>query len=316
MQCYRITLQPLSPFATALKGDTLFGQLCWALRHRLGLEALQNCLHGYTENQPFAVVSDAFPQGYWPLPKLPGVFYQKIDYEDRKAIKKRHWLPHDALQHPVNQWLKQAKTDQDIAAGSLLETHPQTHNSINRTTGTTGEDGFAPYTVEQNWYRPGIVWDIFILLDESRLKADQIQACLQDIGQFGYGKDASIGAGKFAITAFEAFTLPAQQHANACLTLAPCAPQGLGYDEKHSYYQTFTRFGRHGDSAVHEQGKPFKNPVLLAQTAAVITTAIPNEGFIGQGLGGHGELSKTLAATVYQGYAPIIAVHLDCKELS
>jgi CRISPR-associated protein Csm4 len=318
MQSYRITLKPLSPFATALKGDTLFGQLCWAVRHRLGNEFLQSCLEGYTDNQPFAVVSDAFPQGYWPLPKLPGVFYQKIEGEDRKAVKKRNWLPNAALQQPLENWLQLAKTDQDIATetGSLIEKHPQPHNSINRQTGTTGEGGFAPYSVEQEWYQPAILWDIFLLLDETRLSPEQLKTCLSDIGLFGYGKDASIGAGKFKMTAFETYRLPVQEKANACLTLAPSAPQGQGYDAAASYYQTFTRFGRHGDRAVHEQGKPFKNPILLAQTAAIFTIPIPEYGFIGQGLGGNGELSKTLAATVHQGYAPIIAVHFANKELS
>ncbi len=117
--------------------------------------------------------------------------------------------------------------------------------------------------------------------------------------------------GKFHIENVQEQPLPAQDHANACLTLAPCAPQGLGFDSQNSYYQLFTRFGRHGDIAVHQEGKPFKNPLLLAQTAAVFTTAPPKSGFIGQGIGGNGELSKTLQATVHQGYAPVIAVHLD-----
>ena len=35
MQSICVTLSPLSAFATP-KGDTLFGQLCWAIRNRLG----------------------------------------------------------------------------------------------------------------------------------------------------------------------------------------------------------------------------------------------------------------------------------------
>jgi CRISPR-associated protein Csm4 len=65
---------------------------------------------------------------------------------------------------------------------------------------------------------------------------------------------------------------------------------------------------------VHSQGKPFKNPILLAQTAAVFFTNPPQSGFIGQGIGGQGELSKTIAATVHQGYAPIIAIQFNAKE--
>ncbi len=318
MQSYRLTLKPLSPFATALKGDTLFGQLCWAVRHRFGVALLQQCLEGYTEGHPFAVVADAFPQGYWPLPKLPGLFYQKIENEDRKAAKKRQWLATEDIQYPLAEWLKRAKTNAQIADKStnLSEHHPHTHNTINRQTGTTGEGGFAPYSVEQEWYQPDILWDIIILLDDQRITPEQLEDSLRDIGLFGYGKDASIGAGKFKIVSFEPYPLPKQAHANACLTLAPCAPQGKGYDSNASYYQTFTRFGRHGDRAVHEQGKPFKNPILLAQTAGLFTTPISGSGFIGQGLGGSGELSKTISATVHQGYAPIIAVDFSNKEPS
>ena len=35
---------------------------------------------------------------------------------------------------------------------------------------------------------------------------------------------------------------------------------------------------------------------------------------IGQGVGGKGELSKTLSATVHQGYAPVIPINVNFKE--
>ncbi|MCD2452428.1 CRISPR-associated protein Csm7 [Methylicorpusculum oleiharenae] len=278
---------------------------------------------GYTENQPFAVISDAFPADYVLLPKLPSVFYQSIDGEDRKAIKKRCWLPVAAFEHPVSEWLCQAKSTAELAEsystdkktfGSLSKTHPQPHNTINRQSNTTGDGGFAPYSIEQEWFVPSLRWTIYVLLDTDRLSAQDFQKCLTDIGDFGFGKDASIGLGKFEIVDFQEKPLPAQPDTNACLTLAPCAPQGLNFDRQKSFYQLFTRFGRHGDIAVHQEGKPFKNPILLAQTAAVLG-AKPNVlGFIGQGIGGNGELSKTLPATVHQGYAPFIAINLKAKE--
>ncbi len=316
MQCYRLTIKPLSPFATTLKGDTLFGQLCWAVRNRYGESFLQQCLEGYTDNRPFAIIGDAFPQTYWPLPKLPGIFFKKIEDLLPKQAKKRNWLPESRLKQPISEWLQYAKTDSEVAAdnGFLTEKHSQPHNTINRQTGTTGENGFAPYNVEQQWYQPDMLWEIILLFNENRISLEQIYNCLSDIGLFGYGKDASIGAGKFNIKNFCNYKLPSQENANACLTLAPVAPQSLGYSADASYYQTFTRFGRHGDRAVHDQGKPFKNPILLAQTAAIFTTPPPKKGFIGQGLGGKGELSKTLNSTVHQAYAPVIAVNFVNKK--
>lgn len=327
MKAYRITLKPLSAFATPLKGDTLFGQLCWAISNRLGEAHLNKCLEGYTNGQPFAVVSDAFPEGYLPLPKLPSCFYQLPEGQDRKAVKKLSWLLEANLQQPVNEWLGYAVNAKTIAeqypiknnnsaliCHNLSEKHPQPHNTINRQTNTTGENGFAPYSVEQEWFIPSLSWTLYILLDTDRLSRDDCQQCLADIGLFGYGKDASIGMGKFEILDFQEKALPAQDNANACLTLAPCAPQGLSFDGNRSFYQLFTRFGRHGDVAVHQEGKPFKNPVLLAQSAAVFSTQPPKSGFIGQGIGGNGELSKTLKATVHQGYAPVVAINLNFKE--
>lgn len=318
MQCFSVTLTPLSAFATPLKGDTLFGQLCWAIRNRFGEASLTELLTGYTESRPFAVVSDAFPQGYLPLPKLPFSHYRPIDGTDRKAVKKRCWLPEKEIEKPVSEWLGLAKTAADIAGdfGKLSEKHPQPHNTIDRRTNTTGEGGFAPYSIEQEWFIPGLRWHVYVLLDTERLSAEDCQDCLTDIGQFGFGRDASIGLGKFKLEAFQAAELPSQADADSSLTLAPCAPQGLGFAPERSYYQLFTRFGRHGDIAVHQEGKPFKNPILLAQTAAIMATNPPASGFIGQGIGGNGELSKTLPATVHQGYAPVIAVNFQAKECS
>jgi CRISPR-associated protein Csm4 len=316
MDAYRIVLTPQSAFATALKGDTLFGQLCWAIRNCFGEARLIELLGGYTEDSPFAVVSDAFPEGYLPLPKLPGCFYRLPEGDDRKAVKKRTWLPQSALQQPLAEWLQCALTPAAIAQvaehdkkySALSQKHPQPHNSINRLTGTTGEGGFAPYSIEQEWFVPGLRWEIYLLLDIGRFTAEDCKQCLTDIGTFGYGRDASIGLGKFVIETFQAHPLPAQTNANACLTLAPCAPQGRRFDSKRSFYQLFTRFGRHGDLAVHQEGKPFKNPVLMAQTGAVFGVQPPACGFIGQGIGGNKQLSKTLPETVQQGYAPIIPI--------
>jgi len=326
MQSFSVTLIPLSAFATPMKGDTLFGQLCWAIRNRLGEVFLNECLDGYTQNRPFAVISDAFPQGFLPLPKLPGNRFRPISGVDRKAVKKRCWLPADALTEPVADWLHHAVYAKTLAGAiggnaaasrsNLSEKYPQPHNTINRETNTTGKDGFAPYSVEQEWFIPGMAWTVYVLLDTERFSADDCKKCLQDVGDIGFGRDASIGLGKFSVASFDAVPLPGQASANACLTLAPCAPQGLGFESKNSFYQLFTRFGRHGDIAVHQEGKPFKNPVLLAQTAAVFATQPSDSGFIGQGIGGNGQLSKTLSSTVQQGYAPVIEIQLSRSDAS
>lgn len=60
MDMITLRIRPLSSFGTPLLGDTLFGQLCWAIRRQAGEARLRELLDGYLTGQPFAVVADAF----------------------------------------------------------------------------------------------------------------------------------------------------------------------------------------------------------------------------------------------------------------
>lgn len=312
MKTYQVTLTPLSAFGTPPKGDTLFGQLCWALRNRLGEARLTQLLDGYTAGHPFAVVSDALPAGHLPRPAWPGHFFNPQPGDDRKAAKKRLWLPVENFDAPLADWLQHCRAASDLPGGSVAS-QPHPHNTIDRRTGTTGED-FAPYTMGRQWYGAGAALDIHAVLDETRLSAADLERALGDIGELGFGRDAGIGLGRFRVDAFELAVLPAQADANAWLTLAPCAPQGLPWDSSRCFYTVFTRFGRHGDMGVH-QGNPFKTPVLLANTGAVLApVGYQGKAFIGQGLGGDGSLSKVIPETVHQGYAPVLGIRLPDRE--
>ena len=94
MNALRITLKPLTALGTPLAGDTLFGQLCWALLMRHGEAALDDLLYGYTEGHPFAVVSDAFAQGMLPRPTVPDFILgiRPVDAAARKAQRRLQWL--------------------------------------------------------------------------------------------------------------------------------------------------------------------------------------------------------------------------------
>lgn len=319
MPSYRALITPLSAFGTPLKGDTLFGQLCWAICHRFGERYLVELLQGYTLGQPFLVASDAFPADHLPRPTLPGHLFAEVPGEDRKAVKKKIWMPLDKVTAPLSEWLKHC-VSADAIPGAGTSEYPQPHNTLNRLTGTTGEGAFAPYAMSQLWHGQRIrspqerfleaKLDMYFVLDEGKLNANALKTLLEDIGALGYGRDASIGLGKFRLDSLQAVELPGQEDANAWLTLAPCAPQGLAWDAAHCFYNVFTRFGRHGDRGVLT-GKPFKTPVLLADTGAVLAPAhYEPRLYVGQGLGGDGSLSKSIPGTVHQGYAPVVGVRL------
>lgn len=320
MRTVRARITPLSAFGTFPLGDTLFGQLCWAIRNRKGEVRLNVLLEGYTDGRPFLVISDAMPAGYVPRPAFPGHLFRPLEHADRKEVKKRQWLPLDKIANPMSDWLNDCVKSADLPGGWIIA-RPQPHNNIDRRTGTTGEN-FAPYTMPQHWYGRLITdkgkerfvigqLDMYLVLDETRLSDEEVKTALSDIGELGFGRDASIGLGRFKVDVLEDVSLPTQEGANAWLTLAPCAPQGLAWVPERCFYQVFTRFGRHGDAAV-KRGNPFKTPVLLAAAGAVLTPAnFEPRLFIGRGIGGDGSLSKVVPQTVQQGYAPVVAVKFD-----
>lgn len=290
------------------------------MRYRKGAAALDKLLQGYCADEPFAVVSDAFPAGYLPRPVLPGAWFEDIPDLDRKQGKKRQWLPQEHFLAPLAQWPRYCRTAEEVG-GVPGEFHPQPHNTIDRRSGTTGVGQFAPHSSGRFWYgnqeqkaaAPPVL-DCYLGLDTQRLSAEDAAGLLADIGNIGYGRDASIGLGKFRLEAFSPCTLPSQTEADAWLTLAPCAPGGLAWDAARCFYHVFTRFGRHGDTgALH--GQPFKTPLLLAAGAAVLTPSVWRETtFVGQRLGGDGSLSKAIPGTVQQGYAPVVGIHLPSME--
>lgn len=309
MDTITVRLTPQSAFGTPPMGDSLFGQLCWGIRNRHSEARLKELLDDYLDRRPFLVVSDALPAGYVPRPRIPLSRLGRIEPDQRKTLKGRRWLPIDSLDDPRG-WLDNAVALEDS------EVFPQPHNSINRQTGTTGRGGFAPYVMLQTWYRPGVELDCRILFDSARISADEIMALFADMGATGFGRDASIGLGRFEARAVEGPWPASPPDAIAWLTLAPCAPQGLQLDANRSYYEVFTRFGRHGDMAVH-QGNPFKAPILLARAGAVLAPSrFEPLQFIGQGLGGDGRLSRALPETVHQGYAPVVGIALPETESS
>ncbi|MDP1607092.1 MAG: hypothetical protein Q8L93_10725 [Rhodocyclaceae bacterium] len=199
---HRATLALATPLGTPLAGDTLFGQLCWALREAHGEAELTQRLDGYTQGQPWLVVSDGFPAGYLPKPTLPAHFEPARQADERKAAKKKSWIPVAHAAHPLKEMLACA-SDDTTAYGQAPQRTVQSHNTIDRHTGTTGTGEFAPYSMAQTCHAAGQQIDLYLVLDDSRITADEVRQLLAAIGQTGFGRDASIGLGKFAVLDFQ-----------------------------------------------------------------------------------------------------------------
>jgi len=329
LKTYSITIKPRSPFGTPLKGDTIFGQLCWQLVNDPALAAVPfEALIAEYAATPFAVVSSAFPafaDGIFALKRPEAPLETVFDFsgmskeqviENRKKLKKKKWLICRNSQIPSfksaswlddNELIEQAGID----LKKFVSKEEFSHNSINRLTGTTTGDGFAPFATDNTVYAPGTLLTLFVCLDEAKLPLQSILTALKQIGLMGFGRDASTGMGKFDVTGHSEIDLckTAAAGANALYTLAPSVPAAELYSD--ALFTPFTRFGRHGDRLAIS-GKPFKNPVIMLDEAALLFPRDIQQAlqkpYAGSAVTG---LSKIESATVCQGYAPYIPVRME-----
>lgn len=326
MQTARFRLAPRTAFGTPPRGDQTFGQLCCLIREGAGEAELVRRLEGYTHRRPFLVVSDLFPAGHLPRPLLPPPPPSAPSTTDHKAEKQRVWLPASALASPET-WASAAVTGAAIARPFLPPVAPpdsahltaaaQPRNSIHRGLGVTSGAEFAPFTLEQYWFPPGLELDLYAAWDPERLAQAELADLLMALGASGFGRDASAGLGKFAVLEPPG-PWPAPPPGPAgFLTLAPCAPQNAGpWRHEACFYKPFVRFGRHG-GALAVSGLPFKAPLLLVAAGATLMPAAFDSAavFVGQGLGGEAApISNALPATVHQGYAPVLPTCLPAPR--
>lgn len=313
MKSIKVFIRPVSAFATPLAGDTLFGQLCWSIRERFGVARLSSLLEGYTSGHPFVVVSDGLPallsaQSIWQVwirkPALPVVYDQNNvgTIKERKLLRNRAWLPLHERTDDFLRWLDSAC---ELPEPTKEQDAVVTQNSINRMTGTTGSAPFAPRQTGITVFPVTAFRCIVGCIDESRLSEEDFKVLLEDIGQFGFGKDATTGMGKFEVCAVKTHE-EAVSGASVVTTLAPCAPDTQLLQSDRCYYQPLTRFGRHGNQLA--QQKAFKAPIMMLSSGALLSFHAPlDRCWFGRGLGGRDSpISQTLPETVHQGYAPVL----------
>lgn len=293
MKLYKTTITPTSNFATTLKGDTLFGQICWSIRYAFGADRLKALLSDY-EQKPFLVVSDGFVKGYLPKPKMPSDLLGE-DSDEKKENRKKIWLTLEAL---LSGEFGSAKKDEEVNSDKTLSTM---HNSINYKTFRTGDDAFAPYGSKE--LKLGKK-DIYFLLSEDELSLDELKEAFDLLSQNGYGKDTTIGKGRFEYDDF--IVVEISNSSNRFMTLSPFSPKEL--ECENIYYDPFTRFGKFGDQRAFKNA--FKKPLLLADTASVVHFSEQKSlQYIGKAIK---NISDTHPDTVHQGYSIVIPL----KELA
>ena len=291
MKLYKTTISPTSNFATDLKGDTLFGQMCWAIRYKLGEDKLISLLQDYDIN-PFLVVSDGMACGYLPKPNMPSSLLNE-NIDTKKQNRKNIWLTLEQLKKG-----EYTKAIDNKEAINTEITSAIIHNSINYKTSTTGADGFDPHSqVEYSLSQK----DIYFLVD-NRFNSKELSDVFELVSQIGYGKDASTGKGRFIFDDLKEVNLDTKS--KTFMAISPFIVHGIECED--IYYEPFTRFGKSGASRSNKNS--FKKPIVLANSGAVINFRDEKPlQYIGQAI----KNISTYEDIVHQGYSILIPI----KEL-
>ncbi|MEW6488321.1 MAG: hypothetical protein AB1578_10490 [Thermodesulfobacteriota bacterium] len=293
MNVWQIDFTLEGALGTPLRSNTLWGHLCWAVRHRDGEGALERWLTAQ-EREPL-LLSDAFPRGWLPRPllapsplaELPPAPTERLVRASRlKKLKRRAWLTAGdfaALQQGMSEarllerWEACSKPDLE---GTV--TKRRARNSIDRRTGRTPDDG-GLYFQDEVWY-PGAGPHLWGFACAENLTASELEDLLNAVGRSGYGRDASTGRGRFRAAVREDSTGLFRHRGNRWMTLSRGT---LSPGMRRPRYRLETHYGRLGGERA-AAGSPFKHPLLLVASGST---------FAGDG-GPHGELLRGVHPTL------------------
>ena len=291
MKLYKATITPESNFVTPLKGDTIFGQLCWVIRYIYGNDKLSKLLSDY-DSAPFMIVSDAFAKDYLPKPSLPS-FLLGEDSDKKKENRKRIWLSLDDLQK--GNFINTKRSDE---IGYKIKKESVVKNSIDYKSFKTGAEGFDPYAEDEIGLPNKL--DIYFLSNETIFTFEELKKSLKALGEIGYGKNTTIGKGRFEVEDIKEVKLQ-KRVSTTFMALSPLSLQNI--KAKEIYYSVFTRFGKHGGDLATKS--PFKKPLLFADTATVLLFEEEKElDFIGSAITSHSKHTET----IHQGYSILLPI--------
>lgn len=277
MHYYKLTWQLLSPLDTPLMADTIFGHFCWAIKYRHGDGKLEQFLNAYNTSPPL-LVSDGFPAGHLPVPRLPlsDPPNQLKDALTYKKAAKLRFIPVDLIERQgklsgaglfsvLSDIIKLNEKPSEKQQSCVREI--QAHNTIDRLTNTSLQTG-GFYHQETMFFPKETCFDVYAAIDPSVCPMPIEELC-RYIEKTGYGKNKSTGRGQFKITVHNHERFMPKPTDNAFMALSSFCP--AEHDPTDGFYDITTKFGKlGGDYAV--SGSPFKKPLIMLTAGSLFFT--------------------------------------------
>ena len=232
-------LRPKSGLKTLLRSDTLWGNICWAIRMVYGEAVLVD----YINNLDFKI-SSAFPYSrvdgvytpYFPIPLLgsavrsapAGATFDELSIwmtEQKQKKKQSKFIPKDLFEQLINGEVFEDDLETKKSTPGI-KSETVTRNKIDRLKGGTfkgeGEAGQLFHVDEFHVAggADGTEYGLFFLADGN---TELLEGAVRLLQHIGIGGDRNVGKGVFEVH-FEDFNLKTPQQSNAVTTLSLYAP--------------------------------------------------------------------------------------------
>lgn len=299
----RFVLTPLSPWATALRSDTLYGLICWQVAQTSGAVQCRQLIDSFAAGDAPFVLSSAMPANFLPMPCLPPI--------PREAFSNLYWQLKDELakecgenfsffaalnlfkkfrKQPFISWQAWRENHSQLSMSSLFKWHlrnspPARAEDILKA--SNGEQGYEPHVSisrqsgtardgqlffrRLTYYPQNAALHLYARTD----KPEWLLAMLQAIGDQGFGADASTGNGRFAVRLDEKFVETSPPAGQTCANLLLSTLAAPAMTNLSGWYRAEVKRGKTGPT-----GKtPFKKPFLFLREGALLTS-LPNGPYV------------------------------------
>jgi len=268
VETYRVKLQLNGSFITPFQADTIFGGLCWAVRHSEGEDSIRAMLEDFRCGRPWFVLSNAYPGDLLPKPLLKVKRLkpetrdgQLLQAREGKRLKKINYLTLEEFRNLVSgrSGTIESKEKPVFQVASL-------HNQVNRVCGSTVEGGQLFEQLE-NYINPLYNYlSVYIKLKDPGLR-EWLLGLFRLLGQIGLGKRKSTGKGSFTVISMEKYDMFEDvTEPNAYLSLSNFIP--APGDPIDGNYKIFVKYGKLGEEYALSE-IPYKRPLLMLLAGSV-----------------------------------------------
>ena len=321
------SIRPLSPFLTALQADTVWGMVAWACHWLQGNGSLKLFITLQPDGSPPLLISDAFPKGYLPRPRVPitvqdsrRLLRERWDERTKEYLQAmevvKNWLARDYLpQEEVHTLLRGGKSAHLELLGRELDSGLarvseggninlrgegfRRHNRIDRQRGAALQM-HGLYT-HREFYHVG-QWLMYL---RTALPIEWLRTLFEYVGNNGFGKRASAGMGRFEILEIRALeeqeAFPKVHDADGFMTLSSSYVPADEEPIDRAFYLSHVKRGKLGPGAATAQPGGFlKYPMVMFQAGSVFSTSTPTRTWFGRLLG---NIHRERTEVVHYGFA-------------